>query len=469
MSFIHDDFLLHSAAARRLYHEYAADQPILDYHNHLPPADIASNRRFNDLFEIWLEGDHYKWRAMRTDGVDEKYCTGDAAPYEKFLAWAKTVPHTLRNPLYHWTHLELKRYFGIDELLDENSAPRIWQQANEALTSPELSAQGILKKFEVRALCTTDDPAESLDHHRAIAASDCTARVYPTFRPDKALAVNQPEAFNTWLKKLEAVSDVSISSLDDLKTALEKRHSDFHEIGGRLSDHGLNVCYADFPTESEAAAIFERARNGHAADAAQHARFASHLMLFFGQLDARRGWTKQLHLGALRNNNSRGFERLGADTGFDSIGDWPQATALSTYLDRLERENALPKIVLYNLNPADNYVLATMVGNFQGGGVAGKIQFGSGWWFLDQKEAMEWQMNALSNCGLLSRFIGMLTDSRSFLSFPRHEYFRRVLCNLVGRDLENGELPQDYELVGGMIRDICYPNAHRFLGLETKS
>jgi glucuronate isomerase len=406
---------------------------------------------------------------MRTDGVDEKYCTGGAAPYEKFLAWAKTVPHTLRNPLYHWTHLELKRYFGIDELLDENSAPRIWKQANEVLASPELSAQGILKKIEVRALCTTDDPAESLDHHRAIAASDCTARVYPTFRPDKALAVNQPEAFNAWLKKLEAVSDVSISSLDDLKTALEKRHSDLHEIGGRLSDHGLNVCYADFPTESEAAAIFERARNGHAADAAQHARFAAHLMLFFGQLDARRGWTKQLHLGALRNNNSRGFERLGADTGFDSIGDWPQATALSTYLDRLERENALPKIVLYNLNPADNYVLATMVGNFQGGGVAGKIQFGSGWWFLDQKEAMEWQMNALSNCGLLARFIGMLTDSRSFLSFPRHEYFRRVLCNLVGRDMENGELPQDYELLGGMIRDICYPNAHRFLGLETKS
>jgi glucuronate isomerase len=467
MSFIHDDFLLHSPAAQRLYHEYAASQPILDYHNHLPPADIARDRRFNDLFEIWLEGDHYKWRTMRADGVEEKYCTGDAAPYEKFTAWAKTVPHTLCNPLYHWTHLELKRHFGIDELLNEESAPRIWKQANAVLASPELSAQGILKKFEVRALCTTDDPAESLDHHRALAHSACTARVYPTFRPDKALAVHQPEAFNAWLEKLEAASSVSIASLDDLKTALEKRHDAFHEIGGRLSDHGLNVCYADFPAESEAAAIFARARDGQAADAEQQARFASHLMLFFGVLDARRGWTKQLHLGALRNNNTRGLERLGADTGFDSIGDWPQATALSTYLDRLERENALPKIVLYNLNPADNYVLATMIGNFQGGGTAGKIQFGSGWWFLDQKEAMEWQMNALSNCGLLSRFIGMLTDSRSFLSFPRHEYFRRVLCNLVGRDLENGELPPDYELVGGMIRDICYPNAHRFLGLET--
>lgn len=466
MRFIHDDFLLHSQAARRLYHEYAADQPILDYHNHLPPADIAHNRRFNDLFEIWLEGDHYKWRAMRADGVEEQYCTGNAPPYEKFLAWARTVPHTLRNPLYHWTHLELQRHFGIDELLNEKSAPRIWAQANEVLTSPEMATQGILKKFEVRALCTTDDPADSLEHHQALAQSQCATRVYPTFRPDKALTVHQPETWNAWINKLETVSNVSIGSLDDLKSALEKRHDAFHEIGGRLSDHGLNCCYADFPTASEAATTFAQARAGHAADATQQARFAAHLMLFFGALDARRGWTKQLHLGALRNNNTRGFEKLGADTGFDSIGDWSQAAALSTYLDRLGRDNALPKIVIYNLNPADNYVLATMIGNFQGGGVAGKIQFGSGWWFLDQKEAMEWQINALSNCGLLSRFIGMLTDSRSFLSFPRHEYFRRVLCNLIGRDIENGELPTDYDLVGGMIRDICYSNAQRFLGLE---
>lgn len=466
MNFIHDDFLLQSDAARRLYHDYAEKQPILDYHNHLPPADIARNRGFNDLSEIWLEGDHYKWRAMRADGVDEKFCTGDATPFEKFAAWAKTVPHTLRNPLYHWTHLELKRHFGIDELLNEESAPRIWETANGVLQSPQMSTQGLLQKFDVRAICTTDDPADSLEHHEAIANSSCATRVYPTFRPDKALAVDQPEAFNAWLQKLEAVSDVAISSLQDLKTALEKRHDDFHEFGGRLSDHGLSFCFSDFPTEAEAAAIFERARNGEAADTLQHARFASHLMLFFGALDARRGWTKQLHLGALRNNNSRRFRELGADTGFDSIGDWPQAAALSAYLNRLESENALPKMVLYNLNPADNYVLATMIGNFQGGGIAGKIQFGSAWWFLDQKEAMEWQMNALSNCGLLSRFIGMLTDSRSFLSFPRHEYFRRVLCNLVGRDVENGELPEDYELVGSMISNICYSNARDFLGLK---
>jgi glucuronate isomerase len=465
MSFIHEDFLLQNQTARRLYHEYAKDQPILDYHNHLPPRDIEQNRQFNDLFEIWLEGDHYKWRAMRANGVAEKFCTGDATPYEKYFEWAKTVPQTLRNPLYHWTHLELKRYFGIDELLNEDNARAVWERANGQLATIEYSTQGILKKFDVKALCTTDDPADSLEHHLAIAKSGLQTRVYPAFRPDKALGVNQPEAFNAWCARLGAQSDLEIGSFSAFLEALEKRHTAFHEFGCRLSDHGLTQAYADFPIQAEAAAIFEKARDGQAASPAEHARFASFLMLFFGQLDARRGWTKQLHLGALRNTNTRQFAQIGPDSGYDSIGDWPQAAALAAYLDRLEQENALPKIVLYNVNPVDNYALATMIGNFQDGTVPGKIQFGSGWWYLDQKEAMEWQLNALSNVGLLSRFIGMLTDSRSFMSFPRHEYFRRVLCNLLGRDIENGELPNDIKLIGTMIQNICYNNAKHYLDL----
>jgi glucuronate isomerase len=465
MPFIHDDFLLANAAARRLYHEFAEPEPILDYHCHLPPKDVAANRRFNNLFEIWLEGDHYKWRAMRADGVAEQYCTGAADPYEKFLAWARTVPNTLRNPLYHWTHLELKRYFGIEELLDESTAPAVWARANEMLAGEDLRAQGILGKFRVKALCTTDDPADDLAHHKAIAASGLAMRVFPTFRPDKALNVIQPAAFNAWIERLEAAAQVSIARLSDLLDALKKRHDYFHEMGARLSDHGLNFCFDDFPTQAAASKIFDKARSGKAATPAEHGKFAAFLMLFFGRLDAEKGWTKQLHVGARRNNNSGAFARLGPDTGYDSIGDWPQIDALGRYLDRLNEENALPKTILYNLNPADNYALATMIGNFQDGSIPGKIQYGSGWWFLDQKEAMEWQINALSNCGLLSRFVGMLTDSRSFMSYPRHEYFRRVLCNLLGADIENGELPADFARVGAMVRNICYDNARRYLGL----
>ncbi len=469
MPFIHDDFLLTTGAARRLYHGYAADQPILDYHCHLAPEDIARDRRFRNLYEIWLAGDHYKWRAMRANGVEERYCTGDASPFDKFMAWARTVPHTLRNPLYHWTHLELKRYFGIDELLDETTAPAIWERANSLLATPDLSAQGILKRFRVRALCTTDDPTEDLAHHRAIAASNLETRVYPAFRPDKALHVHLPDAFNAWTDRLAAASNQEISKLADFLDALRGRHDVFHRLGARLSDHGLNHCYADFCAEGTAAAIFEKARAGRAATPQEQSQFASFMMLFFGRLDAEKGWTKQLHLGARRNVNARMFEALGPDTGFDSIGDWPQVETLSRYLDRLERENALPKMILYSLNPADNYAFATLIGNFQGGGIPGKIQLGSGWWFLDQKEAMEWQINALSNAGLLARFVGMLTDSRSFMSYPRHEYFRRVLCNLAGRDLENGELPGDEELVGRMIRNICCENARQYLGLDIPS
>jgi len=462
--FIHEDFLLTTSAARRLYSRYAAPQPILDYHCHLPPKDVAENRRFANLTEIWLEGDHYKWRAMRANGVPEELCTGNADPYDKFLAWARTVPATLRNPLYHWTHLELKRYFGIEELLDEKSAPTIWKKANHQLAG-DLTAHGILKKFHVKALCTTDDPCDDLRYHKQIAASGLETKVLPAFRPDKAMWVHQPEAWNAWVDQLAQAANRDINSFLAFQDALKRRHDFFHSMGSRLSDHGLNFCPPVGATDLEAAGIFDRARAGKAASSEEQQRFAGALMLFFGRLDAEKGWTKQLHLGARRNNNSRAFRTLGPDTGFDSIGDWPQVDTLASYLDALEKDNALPKMILYNLNPADNYAFATLIGNFMDGKTAGKIQFGSGWWFLDQKEAMEWQMNALSNCGLLSKFVGMLTDSRSFMSYPRHEYFRRTLCGLIGRDIQNGELPDSDELLGPMIENICYGNARRFLGL----
>ena len=465
MSFIHDNFLLETQTAQRLFHTYAAKQPIIDYHCHLPPKDVADDRRFANLFEIWLEGDHYKWRAMRASGVPETFCTGDAAPRDKFLAWAKTVPQTLRNPLYHWTHLELKRYFGIDDLLNERTADSIWDRANEALKAPQLSAQGILAKFGVKAVCTTDDPAEPLTHHKAIAASRLATKIYPTFRADRVMDPHQPDVFNPWIDKLASTANVHVAQFNDLLDALRKRHQAFHDIGGRLSDHGLDRCYAADCTDAQATAIFAAARAGNAATAEQRDAFASYMMVFFGHLDAEKGWTKQLHLGARRNANTRALKALGRDTGYDSIGDFPQIDALGRYLDRLEQEHALPKMVVYNLNPADNYAFATMIGNFQDGSVAGKIQFGSGWWFLDQKEAMEWQLNALSNNALLSHFVGMLTDSRSFMSYPRHEYFRRVLCNLLGREMETGELPNDAAMVGGLVERICYRNAETFFGL----
>jgi glucuronate isomerase len=374
----------------------------------------------------------------------------------------------LRNPLYHWTHLELKRYFGINELLDEASAKRIWNRANEQLATPELSAQGILKKFKVSALCTTDDPADDLRHHRAIAASDLATQVLPAFRPDKALAVNVPAQFKPWLARLEQASYVDIKNFDAFLNALTSRHDYFHSRGCRLSDHGMNHCFVDFCPEKVAAATFDKARRGKPVSPEEHSKFASFMMVFFGRLDAEKGWTKQLHLGALRDTNARLLRELGANTGFDSIGDFPQAAPLAAYLDRLEQEKALPKTIIFNVNPADNYAFASLAGNFQDGITAGKIQFGSGWWFLDQKEGMEWQLNALSNIGLLSRFVGMVTDSRSFMSYPRHEYFRRVLCNLVGRDVENGELPGDDALIGSMIRNICHANAEQYLALPSK-
>ncbi len=464
-TFLDDDFLLRSPPARELYHRYAAPLPIYDYHSHLPPQQVASNHRFANLYEVWLAGDHYKWRAMRAAGVPERFCTGDATPWEKFQAYARTVPQTLRNPLYHWTHLELRRTFGINELLDESTARSIWDRANEQLAN--LPVHALLKHYNVSVVCTTDDPADELVHHRSLRdAGTLATRMYPTFRPDKALLVDQPAALNAWAEKLAKTSGVDCGTFAGFLDAIRARHDAFHAIGGRLSDHGLDRCDADDCTEAEARATFDAARAGQPASPADAARFRSFLMLHFGRLDADRGWTKQLHLGALRNNSGRAARTLGPDTGFDSMGDHPQAASLSRYLDRLDSDGKLPKTVLYNVNPTDNHMLATMAGNFQDGSVPGKIQFGSGWWFLDQKQGIEMQVDALSSVGLLSRFVGMLTDSRSFLSFPRHEYFRRVLCNLIGRDVVNGELPNDMKLLGGMVEDICFHNAHRYFGLD---
>jgi glucuronate isomerase len=466
MAFIHDDFLLGSASAKHWYHDFAEAEPILDYHNHLPPKDLAEDRQFANLFEIWLEGDHYKWRAMRCNGEPEEAVTGSASPYEKFLAYARTVPHTLRNPLYHWTHLELKRYFGIDTLLGPDSAQRIWDETREKLASPEFSARNLTRKFKVRALCTTDDPVDDLRWHQQCRQDGYEVGVYPTFRPDKALAVHQPEAWNAWCDRLAAASGISINSFDRLLEALTQRHDFFHAMGGRLSDHGLNHCHANFVDQETLDEIFTNARAGQAASPEEQDAFASHIMLHIGRLNAEKGWTMQLHLGPLRNNNTRLATKVGADVGCDSIGDYLQGVPLSRFLDRLDQEDRLPKTVLYNVNPSDNYLFGTMAGNFADGSMPGKVQFGSGWWFVDQKEGMEWQINALSNLGLLSRFIGMLTDSRSFMSFPRHEYFRRTLCNLIGADVEAGLLPNDDALVGSMIRNICYKNVHQYLGLD---
>jgi glucuronate isomerase len=400
---------------------------------------------------------------MRANGVPEKYVTGDATPHEKFLAWARTVPYTLRNPLYHWTHLELQRYFGITDLLDEKSAPKIWERANAALAG-ELTTQGILRKFGVEVLCTTDDPTDDLGHHRAIAKSNLTTRVLPAFRPDKALAIGTPE-FAPWIAKLSAAANVDIRDLNSLLDALRKRHDDFHTMGCRLSDHGLNHAFATPCSQQTAASIFSKAQPGKAITEDDHAQFASFLMLFFARLDADKGWTKQLHLGARRNVNAAAQQRIGADTGYDTVGDFPQAGALAAYLDLLSRENALPRMILYNVNPSDNFSFATLVGCFQDGAEPGKIQFGSAWWFLDQKEGITAQINALSNAGLLSRFIGMVTDSRSFMSYPRHEYFRRVLCDIIGQDVSRGELPNDDALLGRLVQDICYRNAKNYLQL----
>jgi glucuronate isomerase len=463
-SFIHQDFLLGNEPARELYHRYAASQPIIDYHNHLSPGQIASNHQFGDLAEVWLSGDHYKWRAMRANGVAERFITGNASPEEKFKAWAATVPYTLRNPLYHWTHLELVRYFGINDLLDAGTADLVWREANSHL--PSLRIHDILERYQVRVLCTTDDPADSLDHHRAIREGKLKTRVYPTFRPDKALRIQQPSAFNAWRERLEQATGSPIKTFDDLLSALKKRHDEFHAAGCRASDHGLETCFASPCTHARAGQIFNATRTGNACSPEDCSAYASFLMLEFGRWNAARGWALQLHLGALRNNNRRMLDSLGPDTGYDATGDFSQISALVSYLDALDATGELPRVILYNLNPADNYAFASVLGSFQDGIIPGKVQLGSGWWFLDQKEGIEWQLNALSNLGLLRRFVGMVTDSRSFLSFPRHEYFRRVLCNLLGQGLVSGELPSDMALIGKMVEEICFTNARDYFGFE---
>lgn len=464
--FIHDDFLLHTDVARELYHKHAAPMPIFDYHCHIPPQDIAVNRQYLNMTQIWLAGDHYKWRAMRTNGVSEKYCTGNASDWEKFEKWAETVPQTIRNPLYHWTHLELKRFFGIDEVLNPESARRIWEACNAKLNSPEYTVRNIIRMANVHTICTTDDPVDSLEHHVAIKKSGFEVNVLPAWRPDKAMMVENTGFFNDYMNQLEQVSGISIGTFDQLMLALDKRHQFFHDNGCRLSDHGLETAYAEDYTLEEIRAIFLKIRSGNTLTKEEILQFKSAMLVEFGIMDHSRGWTQQFHIGALRNNNSRLFKQLGPDTGFDSIGDLELARPLSRLLDRLDSSNQLTKTVLYNLNPRDNELLGTMIGNFQDGSVPGKMQYGSGWWFLDQKDGMEKQIQALSNLGLLSRFVGMLTDSRSFLSYTRHEYFRRILCNIIGNDVAKGEIPEDMELLGKMVENISFNNAFQYFKFQ---
>jgi glucuronate isomerase len=467
-TFLDEDFLLETRTGAALYHEVARDLPILDYHCHLPPAQVAGNHRFRSLTEIWLEGDHYKWRAMRSNGVPERLITGDASDWEKFEAWAQTVPATLRNPLYHWTHLELRRPFGITgTLLDGRSARVVYDRCHELLQTDEFTAQGLLRQFRVVAVCSTDDPTDSLEPHLAHArAGSPGARLFPTWRPDKALGVEDAAAWNAWVDKLAAAANTDVASYDDLLGALRRRHDFFHETGCRASDHGLERLYADDYAEADVRGAFEAARAGRPVAAEAAAKFKSALLHEMALWDHARGWAQQFHVGALRNNNTRLLAKLGPDTGFDSMGDFEQARPLSRFLDRLDRADRLAKTILYNNNPRDNELMATMIGNFQDGSVPGKMQFGSAWWFMDQKDGMERQIEALSNMGLLARFVGMVTDSRSFLSYPRHEYFRRLLCNILGRDAENGLVPMDRDLLAKLVRDVCFFNARDYFGLD---
>lgn len=460
--FMDENFLLQTQTSQDLYHNHAVKMPIFDYHCHINPKEIAENRQFENITQIWLYGDHYKWRGMRSNGVDERYCTGNATDWEKFEKWAETVPYTLRNPLFTWTHLELKRFFGIEKILSPETAREIWDECNAKLQTPEYSVRGIIRMANVHTICTTDDPVDSLEYHRQIKASGFEVNVLPAWRPDKAMAVENAVTFNKYIDNLAEVSGIQIGKFSDLVDALDNRHQFFHENGCRLSDHGVETIIANDYSAAEIEAIFAKIRGGNSLNADEISKFKSCMLYEFGILDHSRGWTQQFHIGALRNNSTRIFRQLGPDTGFDSIGDFEIARPLSKLLDRLDMNNQLAKTILYNLNPRDNELIATMIGNFQDGSVPGKMQFGSGWWFLDQKDGMEKQMNALSNLGLLSRFVGMLTDSRSFLSYTRHEYFRRTLCNMLGNDVENGEIPYDMDLLGKMVENICFNNAREY-------
>ncbi len=465
-SFLGSDFLLYNKASQKLYHEFAAAMPIIDYHCHLPAQQIAEDHQFGNLTQAWLYGDHYKWRAMRANGIHEKFITGNASDRDKFQKWAETVPYLLRNPLYHWTHLELQRYFGIEDILNADSAEEIYNICSEKLNTPEFNVQNLLKKINVKLVCTTDDPADDLKCHQQLKKDFIELPVLPAFRPDAAMNVDDAIYFNAYLSRLGKAADQSIVSFDDFLAALKKRHNFFAENGCSVSDHGLEEMYAEDFTEPEIKTLFVKLRNGINLEESDKRKFKSAMLMFFSEWDHEKSWVQQFHLGALRNNNARLLQQIGADAGLDSIGDFSQAKSLSKFLNNLDRKNKLSKTILYNLNPGDNEMMATMIGNFNDGSVAGKMQWGSAWWFLDQKDGITKQLNALSNMGLLSRFIGMLTDSRSFLSFPRHEYFRRILCNLFGEEIENGELPNDIKWIGKLIQDICFNNAKNYFGWD---
>jgi glucuronate isomerase len=469
--FLDENFLLKTKTAQRLYHEYAKDMPVIDYHCHLSPQQIADDVQFETLSQVWLYGDHYKWRAMRANGVHEDYVTGNKSDWEKFQKWAETVPYTLRNPLYHWTHLELQRYFDIDTILNGDTAKKVYDECTAKLQTPAYSVRNLLRKMNVKLVCTTDDPVDSLEYHQKIKDDGFEIPILPAFRPDNAMTVNSAEKFNGYIKKLEAATNIVVSSFDDFLFALQNRHDFFASMGCNVSDHGLEEIYAEDFTGSEIDAIFNKIHGGKELNDAEQRKFKSAMLIHFAEWDWEKGWVQQFHLGALRNNNSRMMQTLGPDTGWDSIGDFSQGRALAKFLDKLDSNNKLAKTIVYNLNPADNELMATMIGNFNDGSSAGKVQWGSAWWFLDQKDGMTKQINTLSNMGLLSRFIGMLTDSRSFLSFPRHEYFRRILCDLFGDEIENGELPNDVAWVGKIIQDICFNNAKNYFNwqLDAKS
>jgi glucuronate isomerase len=464
--FLDNNFLLENKTAEMLYHEHAKNMPVIDYHCHLSPSEIAEDKIFKNITRIWLNGDHYKWRAMRANGIPEQFITGDASDIDKFKKWAETVPNTLRNPLYHWTHLELNRYFGIQKLLNPGTAVEIYNETSEKLSSAEFSVRNLLRRMKVEVVCTTDDPVDSLEFHRMINNDGFEIKVLPAWRPDKSMAVENPGFYNNYLDQLASVSDLDINTFQSLLDALQKRHDYFHQQGCRLSDHGLETFYAEPFNDSEIAVIFERIRSGNFLTLDEILKFKSAMLIIFGEMDHEKNWAQQFHIGAIRNNNSRMFKTLGPDTGFDSIGDFEIAKPMSKFFDRLDSKNMLAKTIVYNLNPRDNELLISMIYNFNDGTVPGKMQYGSGWWFLDQKDGIEKQLNALSNMGLLSRFVGMLTDSRSFLSYPRHEYFRRILCNLIGKDVENGELPNKSENLGKMVENICYYNAREYFGFN---
>lgn len=462
--FIHEDFLLENSTAHRLYHRYVASLPIIDYHCHLSPREIAEDKQFRSITELWLGGDHYKWRAMRANGIDEHYITGDASDWEKFEKWAETVPYTLRNPLYHWTHLELKTAFGINEVLNPRTAREIYDRCNEKLQQPEFSARGLMRHYNVEMVCTTDDPIDSLEHHSAIAQSGFETRVLPAWRPDKAMNMSDPKAYRKYIEQLSQVSGVEITSVETLLEALQKRHDYFAEHGCTVADHGMTGAWPWAPVGmSICNTIFTKAMGGHFVTPLEQEQFSTVVLLELARMNARSGWVQQFHFGPLRNTNTRMFGQLGPDAGFDTIGSISRPEKMAAFLDCLQQTGELTKTILYNLNPSENEMVAAMCANFQDGSTPGKIQFGAGWWFNDHLDGMEAQMNALSHQGLLSRFIGMLTDSRSFVSYPRHEYFRRLMCNMLGTDVERGLIPmQEIERVEQMVQDIAYYNAKNY-------